>query len=353
MLVACAAVTAASDSESNGVSPRVRTGLPELIEKLRFVKPIPPRFGSTIAEAGASRPTRGRRGPAKSIEHRRTAAPVGIAATASNVAGELGVKKKRGYVQCGAGRYAQLPGKSGAEPGPAWFKMGDIVDDMLAEQLPDGRSVVAVYEHKAASYDSSSRRLLAIGFRDAHYRRRAVESLKLRRGDTVVEIGCGTGQNFDMLQAAVGPSGRIVGVDVTGAMLERARERARGNHWTNVELIQSDALGYEFPERIDGVLATFSLSFVPECAEVVERGSRALAPGRRWAIADQEVPAFGRFITLLLFVAFTRSFGVTRRMMRRRPWEATRAAMESSLANVSWRHYYLGFVFVASGEKPE
>jgi demethylmenaquinone methyltransferase/2-methoxy-6-polyprenyl-1,4-benzoquinol methylase len=57
-----------------------------------------------------------------------------------------------------------------------------------------------------------------IGFPD---RKRAVRALNLQRGDTVVDIGCGTGLNFPLLQGAIGPEGTIVGVDLTDAMLSQ------------------------------------------------------------------------------------------------------------------------------------
>lgn len=75
----------------------------------------------------------------------------------------------------------------------------------------------------------------------------AVEALHLQKGDTVVEIGCGTGLNFSLLQDRIGPQGRIIGVDMTDAMLDQARARIAKHDWDNVELIQCDAGDYEFP----------------------------------------------------------------------------------------------------------
>jgi len=60
-------------------------------------------------------------------------------------------------------------------------------------------------------------------------------------GDTVIDMACGTGLNFSLLQKAVGPGGRIVGVDLTDAMLARAQDRIKANGWSNVSLVQADA----------------------------------------------------------------------------------------------------------------
>src|SRR5215213_4573356 len=72
-------------------------------------------------------------------------------------------------------------------------------------------------------------------------RRRAVAALGLKPGDTVLEIGAGTGRNFPYLVEAVGPSGTIIGVDASPGMLAKARKLIERHGWSNVELLQQDA----------------------------------------------------------------------------------------------------------------
>ena len=110
----------------------------------------------------------------------------------------------------------------------------------------------------------------------APLRREAVKRLDLKRGDLVVDIGCGTGLNFPWLQEAIGPEGRIIGVDLTDAMLEQARLRVAKAGWKNVELVQADAASYEFPAQVNGILATFALTFIPQAKLVIQNGCRAL-----------------------------------------------------------------------------
>ncbi len=86
-------------------------------------------------------------------------------------------------------------------------------------------AIVDIYRKRAKHYDVSANLYYLIGFREYAYRRKAVAALKLQPGDTVVEIGCGTGLNFPLLQQAVGPEGRLIGVDLTDSMLEQARQR--------------------------------------------------------------------------------------------------------------------------------
>jgi ubiquinone/menaquinone biosynthesis C-methylase UbiE len=101
--------------------------------------------------------------------------------------------------------------------------------------------VADLYRKRAKRYDFTANLYYLIGLREWAYRKQAVEALNLQRGDTVVEIGCGTGLNFSLLRQAIGPEGRIIGVDLTAAMLDQARQRVAENGWSNVELVQSDA----------------------------------------------------------------------------------------------------------------
>ena len=101
--------------------------------------------------------------------------------------------------------------------------------------------LIATYRKKAKHYDLTSRLYPAPGYPQRAQRLRAVTALRLRAGDTVVDMACGTGLNFALIQAAIGPSGRIVGVDLTDAMLAQAQDRIEVNGWSNVSLVQSDA----------------------------------------------------------------------------------------------------------------
>jgi len=106
--------------------------------------------------------------------------------------------------------------------------------------------LIALYQKQAKDYDQSG-----IHGLDA-FRGEAVKRLALKRGDLVVDIGCGTGLNFALLQEAIGETGRIIGVDLTDAMLEQARRRVAKAGWENVELVQADATHYQFPAQVDG-----------------------------------------------------------------------------------------------------
>lgn len=205
-----------------------------------------------------------------------------------------------------------------------------------------------LYRKRSAFYDFSANLYYLIGFREQAYRRKAVAALHLKRGDTVVEIGCGTGLNFSLLQSAVGPEGKIIGVDLTAEMLGKARERVSRNSWTNVELVHGDAAEFRFPAKVDGILSTLALTLVPEFDRVIRNGCLALAREKRWVVLDFKLPphrAASPFVPLLIFL--TRPFGVRRELAERHPWES----IEKYLGDVSITELYFGFAYIAVGEK--
>jgi ubiquinone/menaquinone biosynthesis C-methylase UbiE len=209
--------------------------------------------------------------------------------------------------------------------------------------------VRGIYRKRAARYDWSANLYYLIGFREQAYRRRAVALLDAAPGDAIVEIGCGTGLNFPLLERAVGPNGRIVGVDLTDAMLAQARRRVARHGWTNVDLIQAEAARFDFPPNLGGVISTFAITLVPEYDEVIRRAVSALAPGRRIVILDFKLPERAPDWLVDLGVWIMRPFAVTRDLAVRHPWESVqRYAFRPSMSECYW-----GFAYIAAGEAPQ
>lgn len=143
--------------------------------------------------------------------------------------------------------------------------------------------------------------------REEELRRKAVENLKLRKGDTVIDIACGTGLNFPYLHNAVGNEGRIIGVDYSKEMLLSARDYASQNRISNIQLINCDAskisakelskelsekLSKELPkklsidQKVDGILSTLGISAIPNYEDALARAYLLLKKGGRMAILD-------------------------------------------------------------------
>ena len=213
--------------------------------------------------------------------------------------------------------------------------------------------LIETYRKKAKHYDVTSRLYPAPGYPQRTQRLRAVQALGLRPGGTVIDMACGTGLNFPLLQKAVGPGGRIVGVDLTDAMLARAQDRVEANGWSNVSLVQADAAGFEFPAGVDAILSTYALTQVPECAEVIVHGAAALSAGGSWAVLDLKVPTSTPGWLARLGTATVRPFASIDEWITRRPWEAIRAAMQEELADFAWTELCFGTAFLAAGSSQD
>jgi ubiquinone/menaquinone biosynthesis C-methylase UbiE len=211
--------------------------------------------------------------------------------------------------------------------------------------------LIEVYRKKAKRYDLTSRLYPAPGYPQGGQRRRAVQALRLRPGDTVIDMACGTGLNFSLLEEAVGPEGRIVGVDLTDAMLDQARGRIETNSWSNLSLVQADAAEFDFPAGIDAILSTYALTQVPECREVIAHGAAALSAGGRWAVLDLKVPESTPRWLAQLGIATVRPFASIDEWIARSPWQEIRAAMQETLVDVSWTELFFGTAFLVAGSR--
>jgi ubiquinone/menaquinone biosynthesis C-methylase UbiE len=211
--------------------------------------------------------------------------------------------------------------------------------------------LIATYRKKAKHYDITSRFYPVPGYPQRTQRVRAVQALRLRPGDSVVDIACGTGLNFSLIEQVIGRDGRIVGVDLTDAMLAQAQQRIETNGWSNVSLVQSDAAEFDFPTEVDAIVSTYALSHVPECGDVIAHGAEALSRGGRWVVLDLKAPDDAPRWLAQLGIALARRFGSIDEWIARRPWDALRAAMQDELVDLSWTELCFGTAFLAAGSR--
>ena len=237
-------------------------------------------------------------------------------------------------------------------PGDAPAREANAIEEHSVSQVDGTRArLIETYRRKAKHYDVTSRLYPVPGYPQGGQRRAAIGALRLRPGDRVVEIACGTGLNFPLIERAIGPDGRIVGVDLTDAMLAQAEHRIEAHGWSNVSLVQADAAGYDFPAGVDGILSTYALTQVPECCEVIAHGVAALSRGGRFVVLDLKLPDAAPRWLVQLGTAAARPFGGVDEWMLRRPWEAIRGAMQETLADVSWTELAFGSAFLAAGSR--
>jgi SAM-dependent methyltransferase len=143
---------------------------------------------------------------------------------------------------------------------------------------PDPAEARRRYRQLASRYDRHIRFV-------APLRRRAVERLKLRQGDHVLDMGCGTGASFEDLRSAVGATGQVTGIELSEEMAAVAGQRIQDNGWNNIEVLVGDAAKATLPGNVDGILffETHDLMRTPVAVQ------RAVAAGRPGA----RVVAFG------------------------------------------------------------
>lgn len=209
------------------------------------------------------------------------------------------------------------------------------------------QEVREVYRKRAKWYDVTANLYYVLGFREQAYRRKAVQLLNLQEGDTVVEIGCGTGLNFPLIQHSIGRGGKIIGVDLTSEMLDQARLRVERHGWTNVELVCSSANEYEFHAGLGGILSTFALTLEPQYDAVIKRGAEALISGTKFVVLDFKVPEHWPAWMVSLGMWITRPFGVTIDLGERHPWES----IKHYLSNYQILSFYWDLAYIAAGTK--
>ena len=205
-----------------------------------------------------------------------------------------------------------------------------------------------LYRKRARRYDLAMWLYRLAGFRINHYRRLTVAALSLFTGDTVVDLACGTGLNFSYLEQAVGEEGRIIGVDLTEAMLDQARKRVKAAGWQNVDLVQADLAQYAFPDGVAGVLSTLAITLVPQYDDVIGRAAQALQPGGRLAVFDFKEPDNWPAWLVRFAVWINKPYGVSLDLADRHPWESIRAY----LREVTFREFYFGALYLSVGEVP-
>jgi ubiquinone/menaquinone biosynthesis C-methylase UbiE len=151
--------------------------------------------------------------------------------------------------------------------------------------MADGTSGVAetqqFYTRWAGLYDALASHTPGLG----GLRERAITRLAPNPGDTVVEMGCGTGANFPYLRERVGDEGTVVGVDLTAGMLAEARDRIEREGWENVHVVAGDAARPPVADA-DAVFASFVSGMLADPAAAVNRWADIVGEGGRIGLLD-------------------------------------------------------------------
>jgi phosphatidylethanolamine/phosphatidyl-N-methylethanolamine N-methyltransferase len=154
---------------------------------------------------------------------------------------------------------------------------GDAATRALSVTVVENHFVERVYEKLAVVYDLIFGPTLHPG------RVEALKKMNIQPGDAVLEVGVGTGINLPLYP----PSCKVVGVDLSLHMLEKARERVFEKGLRNCRVLEMDAAAMSFPdESFDIVYAPYLISVVPDPVKVAQEMKRVCRPGGRVVILN-------------------------------------------------------------------
>ena len=207
--------------------------------------------------------------------------------------------------------------------------------------------VIKAYRKYAENYDLAVKFYRLLGLQIGKYRKRTIDLLELSKGDTVVELGCGTGLNFSLVLDKIGTQGRIIGVDITDKMLDQAQNRIKENGWKNVELIQRDFAEYDFPDNVDGIFSTGAIQYCVEYDKVIKGGHDALKKGKNFVIMDFKMSQGPARIFTPLLLYFTSPFGADIEYIKCSAWKSIEKHFEKNSYQEGWG----GFLYISVGKK--
>lgn len=202
------------------------------------------------------------------------------------------------------------------------------------------------YRALAARYDHATRRINAI-------RLAAVAALGLQPGETVLDVGCGTGFSFAPILEAIGPEGCLLAFDHSPALLDIARGRIAQAGWENVVLHEALAESVDFRPDLTARAAKAPSAVLFSYVHDVLQSETALdnllshaPPGARVAIAGTRLwPWWGLPVNLYLYVTHRR-YITNRRENFRAPWTKLARRLDNFEVEVRWPP---GWRYLATG----
>lgn len=161
----------------------------------------------------------------------------------------------------------------------------------------------AFYGPQAKDYDRFRERLLA--GRDELY-----QAIPVPRDGVWVDMGGGTASNLEALdERAMSAMKQIYVVDLSSALLERARERIQQKGWKNVTPVNEDVLSFSPKEgQVDVVTFSYSLTMIPDWFKAIDHARRLLKPGGRIGVTDFYIPRKHRLVGSETSPWWTRTF---------------------------------------------
>jgi len=208
------------------------------------------------------------------------------------------------------------------------------------------RNYALEYDDSWSRYDLVVK-LFQLG-RDKAHRLRALRLAGLKKGDTMLDVCCGSGLSFKAVQSIIGPEGRIIAVDGNDHMLALAEKRARRNGWSNISFVSSDIGALQLDGKID--FALFALCWYDReiCSGWVRHIAPFLKPAGRFCFIDYKLPENGlRYVVTPLIGILLKWLGEAYTLEDLK-WQP-REEIGSLLKDPAYLAYYLDCIVTVSG----
>ena len=171
--------------------------------------------------------------------------------------------------------------------------------------------------------------------------------MRLSNGSRVIDVGCGPGGSFPFLADAVGPQGKVVGIEISPLHAEMAQDRITANGWTNVEVLNASAKDAKPQGLFDGLLMFAAPDIYGSSAELanlipyLKEDARFAAFGAKLATAG-----FGRMLNPIIKTLYKLSFDTTPPPSTE-PWHPLTADFDV----LEIHEYFFGLMFLVTGKR--
>lgn len=219
--------------------------------------------------------------------------------------------------------------------------------------------ISANYDKAASYYDKMTDLVFHSLLRVEKNRELMIDQLGDIEGKRVLDIGCGTGRNFELLVERVGPQGQIHGIDYSKGMLEEARNRVNRRGWDNVKLSHDDAVELKTTQPpYDAIVSAWCLGIVYDLEKALSKALSLLKPEGHIAIMDfqRAHPDRGPLRWLFpIYSHFLQAAGIDSSedlndAHLQQKWREGLSFLQTNLQDVHYQTYLQNMGFIVSGK---